>query len=118
MTEYSLVAKQLQEITNWNEEQLEKQKGCIENAISCIAPMIKNSEDENDSRIVYLCAVKAYYRIVLADVDNDGIVSFKSGDVSYERDTSSLERVKELYKSAFEDCHSLLNCDGFVFRTV
>lgn len=119
MTEYSLVAKQLQEITNWSDEQLENQKGSIENAISCIAPMLKNSEDENDSRVVYLCAVKAYYRTVLADTDeDDGIVSFKSGDVSYERDASSLQRVKELYESAFDDCRFLLDCDGFAFRTV
>lgn len=118
MTEYSLVEKQLRLITDWDESQNEKYQSCIENAISCIAPLLKNEEDENDSRIVYLCAAKAYYRIVLTRSSDDGIVSFKAGDVSYETDASSLPKAKELYETALEDCSAMLESDGFVFRTV
>lgn len=118
MTEYSLVEKQLQSITNCDESQLENYRNFIENAISCIAPLLKNEEDENDSRIVYLCAAKAYYRIVLTQSSEGGIVSFKAGDVSYETDASSLPRAKELYETALDDCSAILDSDGFVFRTV
>lgn len=118
MTDYSSVEKQLQVISNCDESQLETFESYINNAISCVDAMLKSEEYENDSRIVYLCAVKAYYQIILAQSSNDSVISFKAGDVSYEKDTSSMPAVKELYETTLKDCATLLNNDSFSFKAV
>lgn len=118
MTDYSLVKEQLKALINCDEEQAQSYECYINNAISCITPCLKSTLDENDARVVLLCAVKAYYQISLTDASGDDITSFKAGDVSFERDTSALPKIKALYDMALEDCAPLLSRDGFAFRTV
>lgn len=118
MTDYSLVKEQLKSLLQCDDSQVEEYETYISNAVSCIEPLLKNPEDENDGRVVFLCATKAYYQINMTNSSNDGVTSFKAGDVSFERDISALPNAKELYKTALNDCAAVLNTDVFVFRTV
>lgn len=68
--------------------------------------------------IIRFCAVKAYYQIVLADNEDDGITSFKAGDVSYTKDSSSAERAEKMLKLAMRDCGELIKNSSFSFKAV
>lgn len=118
MTDYSLVKEQLKKLMDCDDSQAQSYESYINNAISCVTPSLINQEDENDVRIVFLCAAKACYQINLTKFSNDDITSFKAGDVSYERDTSSLPNAKTLYEMALNDCASMIDKDPFAFRTV
>lgn len=118
MTDYSLVKEQLKNLLHCDDSQAEEYEIYISNAVSCVMPLLKNQEDENDGRVVFLCAAKAYYQINLAEFSTDGVTSFKAGDVSFEKDMSALTNAKELYKTALDDCTAVLDTDAFAFRTV
>lgn len=118
MTDYSLVKAEIANISCFDDEQIERYKNFILSAMSCIESLLKDKETENDIRIVHLCAVKAYYQIVLMEQNNDGVASFSAGDVSYSLDTSSAERAKALLDIAMSECTQLIHGGGFVFKAV
>lgn len=119
MTDYSSVKNELMLVLNCDEEQADEYGVIINNAIACVQDILKDSEYENDTRIVHLCAVKAYYRIsLLRDADSQGVKSFKAGDVSYTADTSSAEVAKRLLEDALADCSRLIKRENFTFRVV
>ena len=104
---------------------LQKKKGNHSNHIflckmECeyINSLLKSSDDENNSCVIFLCAAKAYYRYMLTN-QSDGITSFKAGDVSYSLDTSSaLENARAIYNFALEQCASLIKNNHFAFEAV
>lgn len=118
MTDYGLVKSELIHIMHCDEQQLEKYETCINNALICTEALLKDAEYENDLRIVRLCAVKAYYQIVLSDNEDDGITSFKAGDVSYTRDSAPAARAEKMLELAVRDCSALIKCSSFSFRAV
>lgn len=117
MTDYSLVENELMKALNCDNEQINEYESYINNAIASVASLLKNPQDENDARIVNLCAMRAYYQIILMS-DNDDITSFKAGDVSYTKDTSSVSRARALLDFALESCSDLVQNNGFAFKAV
>ncbi|MCH5321281.1 MAG: hypothetical protein J1E36_05930 [Eubacterium sp.] len=117
MTDYSLVKNDLMKALNCDDEQINDYESYINNAIACVASQLKNPEDENDARVVNLCAMRAYYQIILIS-DNDDITSFKAGDISYTKDTSSVSRAKALLDMAIGSCSDLVQSSGFAFKAV
>lgn len=118
MTDYGLVKQELMKVLHCDEAQVDEYDSYINNAVASVAAVIKNSEDDNDIRIINLCAMKAYYQIVLTDDADDGIISFKAGDVSYTRDACSVTRAKALLDLALSNCADLVKSEGFAFRAV
>ncbi len=118
MTDYSNVQNMLKSIADCDDSELERYDLFIKNAVAGVDEILKADSDDNDSRVVYLCAAKAYYQALTAWSASDDIVSFKAGDVSYERDGSRIEAAKNIYRLALEDCFTLVESDGFVFRAV
>lgn len=118
MTDNSLVKNELADIMHCEAKQLERYEAYINNAVLSTASLLKDVQDENDSRIIRFCAVKAYYQIVLADNEDDGITSFKAGDVSYTKDSSSAERAEKMLKLAMRDCGELIKNSSFSFKAV
>ncbi len=118
MTDYSLVKAELMRALQCDAAQLEEYEPYINNAVACVAPILKNPDDENDMRIVRLCAMKAYVQIALTDNSDCGVTSFKAGDVSYTMDTFSAERAESLLASAMRDCRDLLKNSKFSFKAV
>lgn len=117
MTDYSLVKNELMNIMHCDKHTLEPYEPLVNNAVLSIASLLRDAQCENDSRIVRLCAVKAYYQIILSDSD-DGITSFKAGDVSYTKDLSSAERAEKMLRLAMKDCSNLIKSSSFSFRAV
>lgn len=119
MTDYSKVANSLKQLLGCSDEEISSYEQFVENAVSYITPLLKDSQQENDSRIIYLCAVKAFYQIKLIEqIGDDDISSFTAGDVSYSKGTSHLDDVKRLVEEAVFSCKDLLVDTGFAFKVV
>ncbi len=118
MTDCSLVKKELACIMNCGEDELEQYMTYINNSVGYVQAVIKNTDDENDTKIIYLCAVRAFYCILLTQSTNDGITSFKAGDVSYTMDRSALKGAKALLDMAVQACSDLIKTKGFAFEAV
>ncbi|MGN1202224.1 MAG: hypothetical protein ACI4RF_02940 [Eubacterium sp.] len=118
MTDYDLVQNELIKILHCDEAQLEEYQPYINNAIAGLSSVLKSAEDEDDVRIVNLCAVKAYYQIILTSDAEDGIVSFTAGDVSYKKDSSAVEKAKALVDMAMDNCCDLVQSGSFAFKAV
>jgi hypothetical protein len=84
--------------------------------VNCVKPLIKADVDENDVRLVHLCAIKAYYQIVLMQLDS--VSSFSAGEVSYSMDTSSSTKAKMLLDEALSSCKDLIDTSAFAFKAV
>lgn len=117
MTDYTLVKEELMKALGCDEAQAEQYESYINSALASVAAMLKSDEDENDIRVVTLCAMKAYYQIILTQED-DGIVSFKAGDVSYTKEETSVSRAKALLRAAEENCGGLVYGGSFAFKAV
>ena len=116
MTDSSLVKKELKALLSLSDDELDNYESLIEYAVHCVVPIIKDGVDENDARIIHLCAVRVYYHLVL--MQNDFISSFSAGEVSYSTDTSLPSRAKALLDDATRSCSDLINGSDFAFRVV
>ena len=88
MTDLSKIKEEFITLSSLSEEDAGKYQSLIEMECEYINSLLKSSDDENNSCVIFLCAAKAYYRYMLTN-QSDGITSFKAGDVSYSLDTSS-----------------------------
>lgn len=118
MTDLSKVKEEFITLSLSSEEDANKQQSLIYMETEYINSLLKSSDDENNSCVVFLCAAKAFYRYALTN-QSDGITSFKAGDVSYSVDTSSaLENARAIYNFALEQCTSLIKNSCFAFEAV
>lgn len=123
MTDLNLIKNELKAIMNCTDDEIEKYNSLIEGTASYVASLLSDLENENSSQIVYLCASRVYYQILLIN-QSDDVTSFKAGDVSFTRDTSALENSKDLYNLALEQCRDFiadnnkLSKDNFAFKAV
>lgn len=115
MTDCTLVREELNNILQMTDKEIESCDSLIEYSVSCINPLIR-TEDENDIRIVHLCAVKAYYQILL--MQNEGVSSFSAGEVSFSADNSALAAAQKLLEEAMSSCSSLMTDSSFAFKAV
>ena len=119
MTDYNSVAAQVSAVSGLSEEQLQAYSADINSAIEYGNSLLKDEKDENDVRVINLCAVYAAMKIALITEINSGdILSFSAGDVSFTKDASSAERLKLLFSIAMQECSGLLSDGGFSFRAV
>lgn len=119
MIDESLVKEEIVSISSFDGEQVEKYKNIILSAVSCVESLLKDKKSGRDVRIIHLCAVKAYYQIVLMEQNNDGVTSFSAGDVSYSVDTSSADRARALLDIALSECRELMvSSSSFAFKAV
>lgn len=110
------VIKELSVLLAADEESAAKYRSIAESTAKSVEHSLKNNEDAEDNRIIYLCAVKAFYRIALSESDN--ICSFSAGDISYSKNSSAAENAEKLLTDALNDCRNLLETAGFAFKVV
>ncbi len=118
MTDLSKVREEFITLSSLSEEEAEKQESLIYMETEYTNSLLKSSDDENNSSVIFLCAARSFYRYVLTN-QSDGITSFKAGDVSYSLDASSaLENARAIYEFALEQCTSLIKNSSFAFEAV
>ncbi len=119
MISYEEVKTCLLSITQADSEELESKRTLIENAICYVEKITKDYTEEDKSRVILLAAARANYYIALLDGNENGITSFKAGDVSFSKGKSSLsESAKTFYESTLAESADLVKSGDFVFRTV
>lgn len=116
MTDSNLVKNELVTIMGITQEDASAYDSLIDYTVSTVSQIIKDEKDENDIRIVYLCAVKAYYFLTL--IQSDGISSFSAGEVSFSLDASAHSRAKALLNEAVLACSELISRNEFAFKAV
>ena len=116
MTDFSLVSNELKLLLGLDNDEVDKYERLVEYAVQSVKPLINEGLDENDVRIVHLCAAKAYYQIAISFYD--GLNSFKAGDVSFTADASFSKRAKELLDEAYKSCSGLLKNNNFAFEVM
>lgn len=109
------VNEALKFIGDYSEDEIKKYSRVIENAVLSICGTADNCDDE---RLIYLCAVKANYDIVLITGSTDNVTSFTAGDVSITQGSTLTEHAKQLYMNALKDCSDLIKDSGFAFLGV
>lgn len=118
MTDLSLINEQFIILTGYSRQEAESYSPLLEQQAEYICARLKNQEYENNSQVVFLCAVRAYYILLLSDA-NGCVASFKAGDVSFSRDgDSEKENVRLLYEFALNQCGEYLSSDSFAFFAV
>ena len=93
---------------------------CVVN-LETIMSKIKDTADKDDPRITQAAAAMSYYDFAVrfASDGNDGITSFKAGDVTLSRSSQSLiEIASDVKKHALEDIAPLMRDEDFCFLAV
>lgn len=118
MTDLELIRKDFAMLSGITEDEAAAYDALIKKEAEYISAVLCSGEDENDSRIVYLCAAKALYESALIN-QSECVSSFSAGDVSYSVDPTSIaERAKALYDSAMSECAALIKSGTFAFKAV
>lgn len=116
MTNTKAIIKELSVLLGIDENKAEKYSTIAENTAKSIEQLLIDNNSMEDNRIIYLCAVKAFYCIVLSEKDD--ICSFSAGDISYSKNASAVENAEKLLKQAFNDSRDLLKNTDFAFKVV
>lgn len=84
-----------------------------------IQPLIRDNADENDIRILILCAAKLNFRLCSSASEEDEVTSFEAGDVSVSLNPyASTEKAEKELQRATLAASPLLRDDSFLFRQV
>lgn len=119
MTDCTLVRRELAALLECTEEEAKKYDGYIEKSAAFVSSQLIGQDNENDSRVVYFCAVRVYYQLALMQKNGDCVTSFKAGDVSYTKDNSSfISQARELLSLALQECGGLVGDSGFAFEVM
>ncbi|MCD7723312.1 MAG: hypothetical protein LUH82_05120 [Clostridiales bacterium] len=119
MIDTELVADRLKALGSFDDETIESYDELIENAALSVYATLKSMDYEDDGRVIFLAAAKAYYYIACSGGGFDSVESFKAGDVTLQENPKALIDVAELIvKQAQADCAGLIYGSGFAFRGV
>ena len=119
MISYEEVKACLLSITHTDSETLESKRTLIENAISFVEKLTRGYTGDDRDRVILLAAARANYYITLLDSDENGITSFKAGDVSFTKGKgSAAESAKAFYESTLAESADLVKSTDFVFKAV
>ena len=118
MIDIESVTETLCAISGISAQELENYSVLIQNSASVVENSLLDSGLENDSRVVYLAATRAYYNIMLTGTNADDVSDFAAGDIKISLRSQPAESALKLYQEAAEAVSGLLRDNGFVFRGV
>lgn len=117
MIDYEEICSELKRISGMADEEILNYKSSVIYTADSVWLQLKKEPDEKEMpKLYYLCAVKAYYRIML--LESGGVKSFSAGDVSYTAGDGSLSGIKALLTEAEADCIGLISSGSFAFEAV
>ena len=109
----------LEAITQLDSGEIERKHALIENAVCFVEGLIPEFEEKDRQRVVMLAAARANYYFALLNSSENGISSFKAGDVAFTKAGSGMvESARAFYESALSESTDLISRNGFIFRTV
>ena len=90
----------------------------VQNSARAVETALCDSSFENDDRIIFLAAARAYYLLSLTSSGAGNVDSFSAGDVKISMSSKSSDDALKLYRTAAAAAGGLVQDDGFVFRGV
>ena len=105
-------------ISGMTAEEAENYDVLIENSAAVIENALIDSSYEDDDRIIFLAAARAYYNVMLTGGTADDISEFAAGDIKISRRNQPSDSALKLYLSAAEAVTGMVRDNGFVFRGV
>lgn len=118
------VLDSLQQITELRDEEKSSAESLCSHALFFVTSRLKADADPYDSRIVTAAAAQAFFNLCLkrASRDDDGITSFKAGDLTVSKDSAQIDKAlalaKEIRDEAFLKLTPLLSDESFFFEKV
>ncbi len=106
-------------LTQLDTETLDEKEIVIENALGYIQSIVRDYTEADEPRVVMLAAARANYLIALLNSSENGVSSFKAGDVSFTKESGSYtESAKAFYESTLGENNDLIRQNGFIFEAV
>ncbi|MBR3148967.1 MAG: hypothetical protein IKF64_02265 [Eubacterium sp.] len=105
-------------ISGLTAEEVQSYSILVQNCISVVENALTDASYENDNRVIFLAATRAYYNISLTKNSESGIREFTAGDVKISTEASSSDNALTLYRNAVEAASKIVRDNGFVFRGV
>ncbi len=112
-------------LTVWDEADESEILSLCKASLKEVEAMLKADADRTDVRIASAAAGIAYYKLTLKrsfSYSDDGITSFKAGDVSITQNskdrTKELSDAEKLYEKALNSIIPLCQDNGFAFENV
>lgn len=118
MIDIESVTETLCAISGISAEEIASYAVLIQNSASVVENALLDSSLEDDSRIIYLAATRAYYNIMLTGTNADDVSGFAAGDIKISLRAQPAESALKLYQEAAEAVSGLVRDNGFVFRGV
>lgn len=118
------VLDSLQQITELRDEEKSSAESLCSHALLFVTSRLKADADPFDSRITAATAAQAFFNLCVkrASRDDDGVTSFKAGDLTVSKDSAQADKnlalAKELRDEAFLKLLPLLNDESFFFEKV
>ncbi|MBE6719344.1 MAG: hypothetical protein E7571_01650 [Ruminococcaceae bacterium] len=108
----------LSTISGLSAEEIENYDVLVKNSAAVVENALIDTSFEDDDRIIYLAATRAYYNLMLTGVNADDVSEFAAGDVKISLRSQPAESALKLYREAAEAAGSMVYDSGFVFRGV
>lgn len=114
----------LKQYTDISEDEKETVMGLCANALEDICSRLKPDADPSDRRIISAASAQAFYMLCIkkSAPPDDGMTSFKAGDLSltYSRQNyqQQAQLAKELAQQAMRQLAGLIEDSGFYFGKV
>ena len=110
--------------TDISDEENEAAVELCTNALEDISSRLKRPDDASDRRVIAAAGAQAYYMLCIkrSAPPNDGITSFKAGDLSMTYNSQvgnqQIQLAKELLAQAMRQLAGLVEDNGFYFGKV
>ena len=90
----------------------------VQNSVNLVSNTLYSAAYEDDDRVVFLAAARAYYTLMMTKGGAGNVKDFTAGDVKISLATQSVDEAHRLYQTAAEAASGLVRDNGFVFRGV
>lgn len=113
------IREYVKSLSSLNEEELQVYDVFLDFAAVSTAKALNDKSFEEDERIVFLAAARAFYLISGALEQRDGISSFKAGDITITENKSGTELAGKILEKAQAAAQELISsCGSFAFMSV
>ncbi len=118
MTDLTLIKKDFILLSSYTSEEAKQFESIMLMEAEYVDSLLKSSEDENKTCVVFLCAARAYYQCLLTN-QSDGVTSFKAGDVSYSLDLNeTVKNARAILDFALAKCAPIMKDENFAFEVI
>ncbi len=104
-------------IGEYTDDEVTKYTPIATKNIDLLQPNSQNLTEADETRLAYFVAAKTNLEIALINSQNENLKSFSAGDVKITHG-DNVRVAREIYSSALDDVHGIIDDNDFCFRSV